>query len=388
MKKIVFFAIALSVITCTNVSATVTPQAQSKGVLLARVNMYDATVQKSIRTGYYDVSFTLTTKDPEQSNVLYKVSFVEKMTPTETNTVPKTYSYTFNRPITLTKDKSLAVEDTLPVPKDLEGLYTVTVSVFNNKGLPLAISKVKDIRLTSNIDAPFTIENCILSKKIYEPNTAISGKCIIEGSASTTSTLVSTLTYGNELNPIHTSTISIKNSTASFTLPSLTKAGVYTLTVQARDGNSVIGSSFIIRFIVNGAATTILSITTDKQSYTRGDVAHVGVGINVFTKKVGELYGVATIKSLDKMTICGGPLAVSVTRLGSFSFDVPILKDCNGYTVSVTVTDEKDSVLDKSTLTVKAEQAPQVIGYLNYFLIIGAIIVLLSSLIARRTKNK
>mgnify|MGYP000963345087 CR=1 FL=1 len=386
MKKILFFGITLGILTFSPALAVTPSTINTKAVVLAQVNIDDVQLGKSIRTGYYDVSFTLTTKDPEQKDVLYRVSFVEKIPKTKPNMVPKVYSYTFTRPMTITKDKPFLVEDTLPVPKDFQGLFNVTISVFNKKGLPLAFSELKNIQLISQVQAPFVIERCVVDKKIYEPKNVVTGTCFLAGTVSAVSNVALTLTYANELNPVTGITATIKNNTASFTLPLLTKAGVYTLIAQARDGNSVIGGSVITRFFVNGTATTILSIATDKQSYVTGDVAQVTAGINVFAKKIGKLYGIATIKTAGDSVICAGPVAVEVARLGSVSFNLPVTTACNGYTVHVTITNEKDSVLDKSSLAVPEEQAPQVISYLNYVLIFATIIVLLSTFIKRRTR--
>jgi hypothetical protein len=68
------------------------------------------------------------------------------------------------------------------------------------------------------------------------------------------------------------------------------------------------------------------------------------------------------------------------------SLIVPITETCNGYTVSATLLQDKNVVLDSHSLLVHGEEAPQVVGYVTRFLLIGAVIILLSSLIRRRTK--
>ena len=157
-------------------------------------------------------------------------------------------------------------------------------------------------------------------------------------------------------------------------------------TLQSQKEPSLLKDSMLTHLVLDKNTTSIFSITTNKQNYVKGDMALITVGINVFSKETGKLYAITNIKTFDTGSMCIEPTATSVIHPDKISFIVPITNDCNGYIVSVTITNDKDSILNRSTLFVPPNQDEAVIRHLNYLLILGTSIILLSALVKRRSK--
>lgn len=351
---------------------------RTTSVLLASVNMYDTTLMKSERVGFYDLRFTLLTSDPKQ-DAFYKVILTNTYT-------GQTYTYLSKRAISLVKGRMVTVEESVPVPKDISGNFTALISVYNAKGLPLANAQLKNIALVSRIFAPFAIENCVMTKRVYAKNEQIGGSCTVTGTTTPSSLLSISLSYNNEPTLLAHVEATIKNNKAVFAFPSEIKAGSYMVSVQAQEGMQRLGYSFQAGFLVEGSYSDILSVTFDKQVYEKGDIANVTVGLNVFSMNLQDLYAVASIKTRDSADLCGESKVSKVTRPGSLTFQIPITETCNGYSAKVVLTNTHDFVLDQYSIFVPAEISASFAMYANYLIAIGILLVLISTFIRSRKR--
>lgn len=353
------------------------PFGQQGPVLLASVNIYDADITKGDRAGFYHVSFKLTTSDPKQDNVFYRVTLGTKNS-------DAVYIYNSNKPITLLKGKTFEVDEDFPIPKDINGNLVGFISVYNGKGLPLANAKIGSVLVAKSANAPFAINACTLSKKVYLPGEVVKGSCTITGTTTAASVVAFSLFYNGQPLSIASTKETISKGKASFTFPQSTKAGSYLITAQAQEGMERLGYTYQTGFLVEGAYSNILSVALDKPYYDKGDVASITVGLNVFATTPQDLYAVASLSSKDAIGLCGEGKAVKVERPGSVTLQIPISKDCNGYIVKVVLTSSRDQVLDTYTLSVPKSLQATFTEQANYIIAIGILLVLISAFIRSR----
>jgi hypothetical protein len=351
-------------------------------VLLARVNLYKPSVVKSVRYGeHYTASFVLETLDPSQNNIRYRISLVD------TNNNP-VYTYVFPNAVSLTKGIPLTISERFPVPVDISGVYTGIISIVNREGLPLATGEVSNITLASQTSSQFTITSCITDENVYDKRETVSVTCAIKGEPSLGSKLLYSVYRNNRAQSYMKEAVSLEKKKVTFTFPAPGKADAYSLTIQGLNGGALVGETLSLPFAVRGTISNILSIATDKQAYAKGDVAKVNVGLNVFSENAEGMYALALLKSADRTYTCGPLVRTRLSRPTSVSFTIPIVKECEGFTLSITITNEQGVILDEEFLSVEKLQSTRFIGFLNFFLIIASMYILLSAFIHRSHRTK
>lgn len=346
-------------------------------ILLAQVNLYTPTVMKSSRgDGRYTASFILETLDPVQKDIRYRISLVDA-----DNTL--VYFYAFPNAVTLTKGIPVTISEQFPIPTDLNGTYKAIISAVNREGLPLANGEIQNVAFSSETPSLFAIESCVTDEPVYDKREEISVTCKISGNPSLGSTLLYTVYRNNRAQSYMKEAVSVNGKKMTFSFSAPARADAYTLMIQGLNNGALVGKTLSLPFVIRGTISNILSIGVDKQSYNKGDTASVNVGLNVFSATSQGIYAVASLKSADQTYDCGPLVRTRLSRPGGVSFAIPIVKDCDGFTLSINLTNEEGTVLDEEILSVDKLQSTRFIGFFNFFLIIASLYILLSAFVHR-----
>ncbi len=366
----------------TQTSFDAVANGNNSAILLAQVNLYTPTVMKSSRgEGRYTASFVLETLDPVQKDVRYRISLVN------TNN-ERVYFYAFPNTITLTKGIPVTISEQFPIPTDLNGTYKAIINVVNREGLPLATGEMGNVIFSSQTQAPFAIESCTTDETFYNKREVISVTCKISGSPSLSGTLLYTVYRNNRAQSYMKETVSVQEKKLVFSFYAPARADAYTLMIQGLNNGALVGKTLSLPFAVRGTISNIVSIRVDKQAYNKGDTASVNVGLNVFSEIPQGVYVVASLTSADQTYDCGPLVRTRLSRLGGISFAIPIVKDCDGFTLSVNLTNEEGTILDEEILSVDKLRSTKFIGFLNFFLIIASLYILLSAFVHRTHRTK
>ncbi|MDQ5962818.1 MAG: hypothetical protein QG653_625 [Patescibacteria group bacterium] len=365
----------------TQVSLENILQQKPQAILLASVNLYDPSISYNTKTRERFISFVLETKDPVQRDVRYRIALFDQ-------TGALAYTHTFNESITLLRNLPLSITKSFPVPVDLNGTYSATINVVNREGLPLATGTIKNVTFGSGSIANFSITSCAPLGRVYDKQEPVTVVCNITGETSLASKAEYTIYRGNRAQRYSGGSVSLGGNKFSFSFPAPARADAYSITIQANENGALIGKTLIVPFAVRGNVSNILSISADKQSYRKGDSANISVGLNLFTQNKQAIYAEVALASNDQSYMCGPVVRTELTRNGGISFSVPIINDCDGFSLSARLLDSNGRTLDEDMLVVDQERRAQFIGFLNFFLIFSSGIILLSAFIHKRRHTK
>lgn len=352
-----------------------------QAVLLAQVNITDVSVAKSQKSNQYVARFTLETFDPVQRGVRYRIMILDK----DSSLV---FAHVFDDSLTLIKNIPVTLSKTFPTPVDLNGSYDVIINVVNKNGLPLATSMVEDVAFVSPLRAPFALSGCSLEKQVYDKNENVIVICGVSGKISLSSSVVYTLYRGNRAIGYSRGIALIDEKTARIEFTSPAKADAYTLHVQGYENGALVGKTYALRFAVRGSLSDIISLSVDKESYQKGETAHIVAGLRIFSQSTGAVYAEAKLLSKDQSYTCGPIVRSDIKNLGNISFAVPITNECKKFVAHVKLIDNRGVVLDEDMLFVDEGVTSRFVSLLNFFLIVASAIITLSAFVHRRHRAR
>ena len=356
----------------------------AQAVLLARVNLYKPSIRPTVRINrQYSVAFALQSLDPVQTNVRYRVSFTD-------SSGAMIYSYAFDDALTLPMGEMTYVQNSFPVPEDMQGSYTGLIEVVNREGLPLASANIPNVTFVKQAEAPFTIGSCSLNKNAFDKMSSVKITCTVSGKTDMFSKLSYDLYRGNRASAYSKGMITINDKKVMFSFPAPMKPDNYHLYIQGYQMGTVIGKTASMNFVVNGTPGDLLSINADKQSYQIGDTAHVNVGINVFSSS-GEPRAVNVIAAMeneDQTQACGPTAEEKIIHPGAVSLNMPITEDCNGYSLDVKLIDSRGVPVDEDILDAAPTKNSRFVEFLDFLLILATATIVFSAIIHKIAGTK
>ena len=355
----------------------------NQAILLAQIDLYDATIKKAGLVNYV-FSFTLKSFDLIDQEAYYRAILKDK-----NNKV--VFLQSFPTKVVVGAGESKLVSDTLIVPQDFKGTFSVSIQVTNAKGLPLATANAGEITLTGSASI-MSIKNCTISGDSSKTSSdTITGVCDITGKTTKNTSLYTTVYYGGMAVPSVQVKAKVAGDKATFSIPPRTDAGSYQVVSQLYDAGTPMSSPIFNRFVVEGQTAKIISIKTDKGLYKKEEIANVTVALQTYNVRSGDLLVAVKLEDEDK-DICGSLPATILKNGNTFTLEVPITQKCSLPSVTVTITDKTGKVLDTYTTVVVATGEKQPTPLFNpSYVGIGAgliILLVLGFFITRRLRNK
>ncbi len=377
--------VILLMFTFTNfqkVSAQIPENAEMDTVLMATVNIYNATNTK-INNKTYSISFDLTNREGIQPNIRYGVQLIRAYTNKPID------MYLVNESISLGENdkKNLTIEYTLPgyIP---DGDYRLLIVTQNQNGLPLATSpigfpeKLINITNTSGIN----IDKCILFVNEEDPRIeyasgegvairaeeeTLTASCEITNSSLKSDNLKLQLIthkrdqFGDILaNNILEQTVSVKaksNQRVEFLLPVLKTPQAYDIdTFLINNEGKKVSYSVFLHYVVSGSSATIQNTLLDKTDYKMGDIAELKVfwtaSADTFTNSrlagTEDTYSIKGVIKSSAGEVCGSLEKEVKTPeiLGENILKIRMNKDCPAAIAEISIINSKGDLLDSTKI--------------------------------------
>ncbi|MDQ5962817.1 MAG: hypothetical protein QG653_624 [Patescibacteria group bacterium] len=349
MKKIFLLTLLLSPLPLLAQEATSTePLVTTQAVSVANVNLSNARINQ-ISTSTYTVSFSLTAPDEKQDNIRYGISLShDDGTPVAT--------YTFDKKISLEKGSSTPITENIDVPKGLSGTFAVLVRALTENGLPLGFGIAGTIEL--NDTELVKITDCVTDEESYTKNEVLQITCSVKEVKKGVLTsmenggyvIKAKAFYGNNPKEVQVAFAEIVNNKAILELKGLTDPGTYTIysSLYERSGSNV-GKEFNTLFSVNGVKVSIMNTLLDKDMYKEGDTANATISLGLVVNGVSPILTL-TGKLTGKDGSCADDSVREPTQ-GAIQISMPIKKTCLDPTFSVLVTDQTNTIIASSSLS-------------------------------------
>jgi len=331
--------------------------AQEEGVLIADVDIQNAQVIVQ-DNNVAEVYFDLTAGSMAQSGIKYGVQVWS------TEDIPTlVHEVTSDEVVNLSINESVPVEISFQVPEWLAGSYTLQAVSFSAEGLPFSASFVSELEFSgtgeyieivpgscvlmvdgavSPVEEVTIIEDeqnasftCSVVSHFADPVDVSAATLVFEGSTFGTGVGAfpegRTLTFEPE-----------EEKEVSFVVPKQTTGGVYEHKVFFEYENMIVSNPVFYAYSTNIFEATILNVTTDKQSYKKGEEMHV----NVFASGTEDVFVDLEVFAADG-DICIEEGVTQMLPAGELetTFITPIATSCDGAVVSVTLTTDEGRVL-------------------------------------------
>ncbi|MEI6352974.1 MAG: hypothetical protein WCO35_03530 [Candidatus Nomurabacteria bacterium] len=381
---VVSFASAATKTTATTTKTT-TQSKNTSSVLVATVNIYNATnTMKDLNN--YLVSFQLYNRVGIQSGIRYGIELVDASTSKIIDT------QLANESVTLGEKESKDIKMNYSIPNFItSGNYKMVIVAENQNGLPLAYVSAgypeRIINIANNYIAP-SIDNCFLTVENDSSTTAkytnIQGVDILPtevlkatcklsntGNSNLTNLKISLITHKKDLfgdilsRDIAGQDITLKAGSSqdvSFNISVIkTPQSYYIDASLINSSQAKISESLKIHYIVHGPSATIQNTVLDKTDYKKNDTANLQVfwtpSVDNFTgSRLGGTKDSYTIKAIisDASSTNCGSISQTITNnpnsIGTNNLKIKINKDCIKASVAVSITDKNGNVLDTANI--------------------------------------
>lgn len=355
----------------------------SQVVILADVNINEAKIVKQ-ENNKFDISFTLSNGKGLQTGVKYGVQLVSTSNKIQTTADEKIY----NESLTLYENSSIKKTIQYTAPEILDGTYSLFIISKNEEGFPYSTGFLGNVRLkASQKGISISSGSCFLkvpgekNSVAYklnpsldiDPSENISISCFANNSSDKEIQVKPVLeirktnSYGNliESEIIDPQLISYKSKESklfSVILQKIDKSGIYYATIRLKQG-SILSNEVSFSYIVRGNIATINNLLFDKDYYIKGETANISL---MWNSVLGKLVrgGSLNNDSISATTLiknsngkeCSDqvitPLVFDLTKPKTEIF-ISIKKDCFNPTITLTLKDSENKVLDEKTFTVQ-----------------------------------
>jgi hypothetical protein len=395
-----------------------TPTESDEFILLASVNVQDAKII-SQKENNFNISFYFNNGEGLQTGVKYSVQLI-KQTDKDSFIVDEKI---YDESLTLNPNTSTKKDITYSAPTFLEGDYFLKIVSNNTNGFPfgiLDIGKVKLVATTMGIQIlPETCYINVVGEKGNPSYTLTQGVDIkseedlslnctaFNSSKSDINTIPKYEThyrtnYGNVVDQIggDTKMISFKaNEQKPFTviLPKAIIPQAYNVNVYL-DNGKVLSNPVSVHYVLRGASATIQSISLDKDYYIKGDTAKAYF---VYSHSADSFQGsrfgsgadavlTANIKISDtNNNSCAESITQTLSGISPKSeVSIPITVICVNPKISLSLTNDKGTVLDQKEFTVKtsSQDAPSNRNMLYIIIVIVLVIIVATYIIMKKKK--
>lgn len=364
-----------------------TKQPQSKSVLVASVNIYNATNTK-INNSTYAISFRIQNNSGIQSNIRYGIQLVRKSDSlvADTNLA--------NEAITLGENeyKDITMQYILPsfIPNDI---YRLVIVAQNQNGLPLGYMPAgfpeKMITVGNNPEG-VSIDSCYLTvssesstdkkytnlqgvdiKKEEElvAHCSLSNKSLV----SSGKLKIQMITHKRDQmgDVLNNTTLDKEISMGAkdveefdFNVPTVDFPQSYYVDLfLVNSRGEKVSQSYYMRYVVSGPSATIQNFVLDKSNYKKGDTANLKVFWSPSADTFGasrfggtkESYSINAKINDEKGNLCGSvnKEIKSTSILGEEVLKINMSRDCANVVAKVEILDSKGNVLDSSIVDIK-----------------------------------
>jgi hypothetical protein len=356
-------------------TATTAVNGASTVVVLATVNIQKANIV-SQNGNDFNISFVLTNETGVQSGVNYGVSLVGIGPKNQFVFDEKIYGES----LTLGEKSNITKEIIYEAPKILSGTYNLYLTVKNASGFTFGRVPIKGIILKSSesglLISPQSCSTQIVNGKngtrydllqrvdITKDETlrltcdAVNGTDKDLSVTPSFETFIGS-TYGKVATQIGGSTEAItfkskEQKTFSVNLPTVSFPQNYTVKVKLV-GSDIVSNTVSPSYFLSGPNATIRNLSLDKDYYKKGDNATLSLLYNsIENNSQSKLFVKATILN-SKGKECISPINQPlIQNTQSPVVEIPALieNDCLNPNVSVTILDDKGTVLDQKDFNV------------------------------------
>lgn len=385
-------------------------------IVLAEVNIQDAKIDKQDNNNF-DISFSLTNGKGLQTGVKYGVKLVSGSGKTQTTVEEKIY----DESLTLHENSSIKKTIQYTASNTLDGVYSLFLTSKNETGFPFSTASLGEIRIKPVVKGLYVdSQSCIYyvnnskDNSVYKTdqivdidNTESLGiKCVtLNNSDKEMQVTPSFVTneksvYGKivKTDPGDTKTETFKageKKVISFVLPKASLPGLYFLTMGLKQGNENVSNTVSLTYLIRGNIASISNLFLDKDYYKKGDVANTSFIWNSVEGKL--LRGNATSTPLTLTAIikdynnrkCSKPVTENLVR----DFSKPktdllinITKDCFNPTVTLTIKDSSNTIIDEKSFTMQTTSVKKPINTIPFIIII--LLILAAAIFYMYKKSK
>ncbi len=404
--KILFLSFAIGLIVSTSAYAQ-TPDSKQAPVLVAEVNINSAKVVNQVDNNF-NISFNISNGQGIQSNVKYAVSLIKKEKGSQNTIDQKVYDEVLN----LNENTSIEKNIIYTAPESLSGSFSLFLTSYNNKGLPLGFYSLGEVKLTALKKGLEIVSNsCSVSTAtitIGQPITKINDlytgetmkvSCTVSNQTNATVSILPVFetrdrsAYGD----ISTNAVEqfngavtlkpLEKKSITVTLPEIKEPGSYFTSIAFASGDMKSNSVSTV-YNVGGTSSDIINISPDADYYSKKENANIMI-----------LWSGATAKSADVTIttkwnrVCGTASTQNLVK-GKDTIVVPINKSCFNPTITVTLKDAEGVVLDEQVASIKTTSREDKLGIFSGItgtVALIAILVLLAGLgiyMKRKGMNK
>ena len=354
-------------------NASTTKTTSTGGVLLATVNVYNAT-STPVNKDEYSVSFQIYNRVGTQSNIRYGLELVnsydQKIVDTQLS----------NESLTLGTNQSIDLKMNYKIPGFISsGNYKLIIVVKNQNGLALATTPIgypeKIITVTDKSFAP-ELNNCLITRKDdpksytssqivdIKPGENLNLTCNInnKGNGVYNDAKIKIITHKKNSfgdivdSKILENSINIKSDSSdsfSTSIPTMNLSQLYYVDMFIVDTNgNKLSSSYPINYFIKGDSITLQNVVLNKFGYKKGDKANLDVFWNYSGENPQNSFTMKAVIKNTKEEECG-----SVTKsilpsenIKKTSLQIPITNNCEGASILVSVFDNKGNTLDSTDI--------------------------------------
>lgn len=374
-----------------------------KVFLLATVNISNYKIV-SQKDNVFNISFTLTNRVGIQTGIKYGLQLIKGEGQNATIVDEKVYpDY-----LTLSDNSYIPKEITYEAPKTLSGDYNLALNVTNESGFPFGNISLGRVTLKGSQGLEITPASCFLQivGEKNEPHHNIAQSVNITKDEtirltcsalnSTTKDLSVKPTFetfkGNPYGSIapqtggSTEAITFKSKeqkTFSVILPISNNPQFYYVNFKLAEGDTVSNTISAKYSLGGGAVLSISNLSLDKDNYQKGDTAILSLLYNLSSNTLPPNLTVKASIVNNKNQECITPIDQALEQTAGVpitNIPVSIIRNCLNPKVSVSILDDKGTVLDQKDFLVNSTQfLPSTASKSTQtiiFIIIGVLLVL------------
>lgn len=388
--------------------ATVDAPLPAGAVRVASVSINDAAIT-SMEGNKIDFTFTFLNEETPQSGVKYSAKLVKEIPTTDGVRQEVVDEFIFDETLSLAVGETVTKNVSYTAPANLDGGYVLYVSSKNTKNFPFGEQRVGDVLLKPTVagvsilvgscslktSAGASVNNLSFDILQLNEEETLSMVCTLQNTADTEKTVTPTFTtndggsYGIAVKTTNVTaepvTVAAKEvKQVEFPLPRAEKPGRYAVALSFDSEGAE--SSVSGRYSISGKSATIVNVTLDKNSYTKGETAQVKI---LWSSSEQSLEARVSLKSGYKTCAAKTTQSIAVNAEDPFAtIALPIKKNCENPTIEVQLLSE-GVVLDEQTISFgEAVATPKVSMKTTLIAFGGLIALLLIILFAKKAKTQ
>lgn len=377
-------------------------------VVLATVNIQNAKIV-SQEINKFHISFDISNREGTQSGVKYGVKLIKELG--KSNVVVDEYIYP--EVLSISANTTTKKEIVYIAPSNINGSYTIVVSLKNYSGLPLGsgiAGKVKIISTLKTVEIlPDTCVTYIAGKETSN-KTPITNSVSISpkdnlvltcGAVNNGKTEISVTpiyetylrsTYGSVTEQTGGDVTPIvfkagEKKTISLSLPKATAPQLYGVKVSLKQGDEF-SNSVVVYYMIKGLSATIQNFSLDKDYYNKNDTAKIAFFYNASSgdeKLAPSITLTASIVN-EKGKNCITPINQVLTKVGLVEIPANIITNCINPKASIELKDDKGNILDQKQLSFKTNEQPSKANNTIIYIII-IVLAIIGFLYYRKNKK-